>query len=507
MVTEANDSLAKNVIKNGMTIDKNVWTDLVESQLGVKIKYKWISKSDDENRTKIDLDIAAGDISDILFVTDITKVKQMASAGMLADLGAVYDKYASPLTKKIMGMAGKEAFLAGTYDGVLCGIPYTFGGAEDNTSPLIWLRYDWMKKLGLSEPKTMAELVKILNAFAAKDPDGNGKKDTVGLTAFKDLWGGLDGLEGFFNGYHAYPTIWVADSAGKLVYGGIQSEALKALKGLNALYRSGALDPEFGIKSQDKANELLVGGKAGAEFGAGWNPVWPLFQSHDKDNSVEWKAFRIPSADGKPVLVSMGSGVNGMYVVRKDYKHPEVLVQLLNLWFDKVYGERNEFEKYSNPPGDQNWEVWRLAPVAELMSHKNYNYTLQIIDALKSGDTSKMNAEAKGNYDRVVGYMKRGEQNNWSWATVFGPGGGYAAMKPYFDGNCFMVDKFVTAPTKTMEAKWATLTTMQNESYIKIIMGQGDPDKEFAAFVSNFKKLGGDQIIKEVNDWYSSLKK
>lgn len=48
-------------------------------------------------------------------------------------------------------------------------------------SMYIWIRTDWLEKLGLQPPKTMEDVLTISAAFVEKEPDGNGKKDTFGL--------------------------------------------------------------------------------------------------------------------------------------------------------------------------------------------------------------------------------------------------------------------------------------------------------------------------------------
>ena len=53
--------------------------------------------------------------------------------------------------------------------------------------------------------------------------------------------------------------------------------------------------------------------------------------------------------------------------------------------------------------------------------------------------------------------------------------------------------------TETMEAKWANLKKMEEETFAKIIMGKADIS-EFDTFVKNWQNQGGDQILKEIND-------
>jgi len=53
--------------------------------------------------------------------------------------------------------------------------------------------------------------------------------------------------------------------------------------------------------------------------------------------------------------------------------------------------------------------------------------------------------------------------------------------------------------TETMERTWATLSAMENETIMKIIHGEADISA-FDTFVDNWRKLGGDDIIKEITD-------
>ena len=43
----------------------------------------------------------------------------------------------------------------------------------------LWINKTWLKKLGLSMPKTMNDFYEVLKAFKTKDPNGNGSKDEI----------------------------------------------------------------------------------------------------------------------------------------------------------------------------------------------------------------------------------------------------------------------------------------------------------------------------------------
>lgn len=75
----------------------------------------------------------------------------------------------------------------------------------------------------------------------------------------------------------------------------------------------------------------------------------------------------------------------------------------------------------------------------------------------------------------------------------------------YIKNDQFIQEKFVGAPTPTMVERKTTLEKQQNEMFVKIILG--DPIDKFDQFVKDWKKLGGDQITQEVNEWYAATKK
>ncbi|MDF2651655.1 MAG: transporter substrate-binding protein [Paenibacillus sp.] len=45
-----------------------------------------------------------------------------------------------------------------------------------------YIRQDWLDKLGLQIPNSYDEMINVMKAFVEKDPDGNGKNDTYGMT-------------------------------------------------------------------------------------------------------------------------------------------------------------------------------------------------------------------------------------------------------------------------------------------------------------------------------------
>src|SRR4029453_7150072 len=62
-----------------------------------------------------------------------------------------------------------------------------------------------------------------------------------------------------------------------------------------------------------------------------------------------------------------------------------------------------------------------------------------------------------------------------------------------------IVNNEFTGTTESMIQKWATLSKLENETYLKIIMGQLDISA-FDDFAKKWTELGGEQVTQEVRE-------
>lgn len=501
-----------NVVENnvlgvlkGETLEDNRWSRLYKDQLGINIKYNWVVKGDvtaDQYLQKINVTLASGDLPDVIPV-NATQLKQLADSGQIEDMTALYNKYASPMTKEVMSQEGTSPFDAATFNGKLMAIPQLEASIE--RAMFIWIRTDWLQKLGLQPPKTMADVLMISKAFAEKDPDGNGKKDTYGLALTKNLWSGAMGLEGFMAGYNAYPNMWVEDNSGKLVYGGIQPSVKKALQELQNMAKNGEIDQEFGIKDGGKVAENIAAGQIGMEFGEQWNSIYPLQLNKNNNQNAQWQAFPIVSESGNTPKVPLKFSTTRFFAVKKGTKHPEAVIKMFNLHLEKNWGKTADFDKYYAPPEAES--VWQLSPVTPYPAKKNVEAFRAIDAARKAGDSSKLSGEPKtiqGKLDSFASGSKEGFAL-WGWERIYGKEGSMGVVDQYDKNNQFLMEKFVGSPTPTMVERKTTLDKLQTEVFVKIILGSSIND--FDKFVEDWNKLGGDKITKEVNEWYASKKK
>ncbi|MDR9855486.1 extracellular solute-binding protein [Paenibacillus sp. VCA1] len=495
----------------GEDIGNNLWTRTYKDELGINLIYDWVADnsggSESAYNKKLNLMIASGELPDIVAVNS-KQFKQLAEDGQLADLTEVFENYASPYLKDVAKQDEGMAMTSATIDGKLLGIPGFNGNITD--ANVLWIRSDWMKKLNLPDPKNMQDVFNIMEAFATKDPNGDGGKGVIGLAANKNIYDGFADLESFFNAYHANPNgTWIKDGSGQLAYGAIQPEMKPALAKLQELYKSGLIDKEFGAKDAAKEAELLGQNKLGITFGANSNPFYPFDDARKLNPDMDWKAYPIPSIDDKPARPSVGFPIGTYYVVKKNFKHPEVIVKLFNANFEKFYGKTGDWNKWSvtqDPVTKERLEAFKWPFVYGFPPNKDVPGRYEALKkAVASSDPSALNGEQQADYEAYQAF-KNGDQSKWSTVRQAGPtDSSFAVLNYYKENDLLYTNEYRTSlQTPTMTLKWSTLLNLEKEMITKIIVGA--PLDEFDKFVENWKKSGGDQITKEVNEWASTSK-
>lgn len=130
---------------------------------GIKVDYKPVVDFDKLLQQRA----ASKNLPDVT-INDMGSLGNYQSQGLLQPI----DKKALAGTSEITGTAWSGA--VGT-DGKVYGIPFS------RQAQGMFIRKDWLAKVGMKAPKTWAELLDVAKAFTDKDPDGNGKNDTYGL--------------------------------------------------------------------------------------------------------------------------------------------------------------------------------------------------------------------------------------------------------------------------------------------------------------------------------------
>lgn len=488
----------------GESLDKNRWLDAYRSTLGIDLKWKFVTTGA-EYPEKLSVAIASNDIPDVM-VVDATTFQSLLDNNMLEDLTEVYDKYASKTTKSALSetSTGKAAMEMASRSGKLYGIPETSATVAEKAR-MLFVRTDWLDKLNLPEPKTVQDVIKIAEAFATMDPDGNNVKDTYGLAVAKSfLFADFGDLSGFFNGFHADPNIWLKDASGKLVHGVIQPGMKSALLELQNMFSKGILSTDLAVNTVESEWDAAINGKLGMSYGVIWSPAQPLNMNIEADPEADWKAFPIVSADDKPAMPRGGSPTGDYYVVKKGYSNPEAIIKMANLFVEHFYNIP-ESKLIADKKGDGTISLIGMALIQTFNPDSTMKIAMDLSEALKTKDPSKLNKGLKSTYDLAVGFPQ--DRKAWLTYRMYGDQYGSYNVANYYDkNNLLLLNAYAGPPTPTMISNNKILRDLQTDVFTKIIMGEAHID-EFDNFVEQWKKLGGDQMTKEVNEWYAANKK
>ncbi|MET3849103.1 extracellular solute-binding protein [Paenibacillus sp. OAE614] len=301
----------------------NVVVKEIEKRTNTKLNITWVSPNNYAD--KVNVTLASGDIPDLMLLDNAftAQVRTMVAQGALWDLTPYIKDYPNLMKfPKETWTNTKQA------DGKNYGIPRVRpveGGG------FVYLRKDWMDKLNLEVPKTIDEFYDVLKAFVEKDPDGNGKDDTIGYASFVDQ-SGMASLGQLQNVFTKTNGDWSLVD-GKLVNVNLLPGVRDALVWMNKAYREKLLPEDLATLKNSQAKDLLKAGRAGGfqdTVEAAWEPTEELRKTD-------------PKADFLPLVslngyVNRDSGFFGMYAIPKTV--PEAKMKKLLELMD--YGASDE---------------------------------------------------------------------------------------------------------------------------------------------------------------------
>lgn len=230
---------------------------IIKDKLGINLIITALPSSETDQDTKINAAAAANALPDIFMCGDncfqlLSKQKVLAS---------VDDMFAM-MPNRTAKLYDKDARKHSTVNGVCYGLDQP-GTIVRNEGILI--REDWLKKLGLSVPKTTDEFFEVMKAFTFQDPDGNGRQDTYGLGAYIELKPMCEGLgarfDPWFGAFGVAGTWTMAKEAPGLNIN--KPEYYDALVFLKKIIDAKVIDPNWTAYKKDDYRASWKQGKFG----------------------------------------------------------------------------------------------------------------------------------------------------------------------------------------------------------------------------------------------------
>ena len=479
------------------TYTDNAYTRYIKSVINVQ-NVDAFEANDNQYDTNVSMAISMGSLPDIMVVSSQDEVEQLVGAGLIEDLTESYNNCISDRIRKMYESYGDSLKDMVTYDGKIMALPET--NITDGPN-LVWLRKDWMDKLGLSEPHTIDDVVNIVKHFISEDPGNNGEDasgtpNTVGLAVDTDVTGECL-LDIIFACFGAYPKQWIMNDDGEIVYGSVTDEAKEALSYINSLYNQGVIDNDFLLRTSTNICELIENGLCGSFFGPWWAPNNPLANAVSKNPDADWQPYLIATDSDGTTSYHSQNPCYKYVVVRKGYEHPEIAAKMISVMFDKVRFDCTDSEEF------KNYYQLNVEPTARPLSiNVDYNNALSIcyrnIDATISGRKNPDSLELleRSFYDACSEYIKNANKTSTQWAAYMSR---IKACSLIAQDNIKVVDSLYFKTTDTMKSHWWRLKAKEKEAYLKIISGEEDISY-FDTFVKEWNEQGGQIITSEVSE-------
>lgn len=483
----------------GDTYENNAYTRFIQEVLNVQ-NIDYFEENDNQYDTTVSMAIQSGDIPDIMVVSSYEEVALLIEYDMIEDLTDAFENCMSSTIKAIYDSYGSSIIDNVTFDGKIMAIPET--NITDGPN-LIWLRKDWMDKLGLEEPKTIYDVEYIISRFLEEDPGNNGEGKTVGLVCDLSLCGecGYSSeylLDIIFSTFGAYPKQWIYDEEGNITYGSTEPEAKEALEYINSLYNKGILDRNFLLRTNSNIIELIINGQCGSFFGPWWAPNNPLMEAVAANQDSQWMPYLIQTEDDGRTSYHSQNPSYKYVVVRKGFEYPEIACKIISVIFDYIRYEQTDNVEF------MDYYKNNVDPTARPLSiNVDFNNALQIcydnISKALSGEKKPEELEflEKSYYEACVEYMKKPDgATPEEWAAYTSRITACALMD---EDKLNVVESLFFGTTETMSAQWWKLKDMEKSAYLKIVTGETSLDG-FDKFVEDWMANGGEKIIQEVRE-------
>ncbi|AFH60329.1 ABC transporter substrate-binding protein [Paenibacillus caseinilyticus] len=170
-------------------IESNRWTKWLNENGPANVTFVPIPRTDPAQKWNVLF--ASQSAPDIIHEFDPNILNPLIDQKQLMPLDELIEKHSVEYKQLLKDYPGLKKVTTGR-DGKI----YKIGRVLES-SPLnaLFIRTDWLKALNLEVPKTTEELYQVAKAFAERDPDGNGKKDTYGIAL---SWRSENVIDGMF---------------------------------------------------------------------------------------------------------------------------------------------------------------------------------------------------------------------------------------------------------------------------------------------------------------------
>ena len=484
-------------LPKGETYENNAYTRYLREYFNIQNKDVFEEKNDQYN-VSVSVAMSSDNLPDLMLVGSIEDLRQLVALDLIEDLTKSYENCLTDRIKDIYASYGEGIIDGVTFDGKIMAIPET---NIDDGPNILWLRRDWMDKLGLESPKTIEDAETIVQAFIEKDPGENGEGKTVGFVCDPELSGecGYSSeylMDIVFAANGAYPKQWIEDENGEVSYGSVLPQAKDALAKLKSMYERNILDQNFLLRTSVNNIELITKGLCGSFFGPWWAANNPLMEEIENDPEADWEPYYLTADYQEKNNVYTSFSDNKYVVVRKGYEHPEIIMKIVSVLFDY-----SRFEDKENADEINSYFGLNVDPTARpLVINVDYNEAIynvtKDIRRVIAGTQKESNLSAleKSYYSACIKYLSGEDVTAEDWAAYKSR---ISAVGVLVDGNYKPLQRQYLEESDGEVPN--ILASLEKNAFIQLIMGE-QPMDYFDTFVQEWYAQGGQELTEKIRE-------
>ena len=302
----------------------NVVVQEIEKKTNTKLEINLIPDAEFVN--KFNVMVASNSVADVVKTPGYEFFNYIPQA-VFMDITKLVEEHGKNLKEKVPQQAWEKV----KYNGKLYVVPsYNWPGKMVNVA-----RKDWLDKLGMKAPTNLDELREMYKQFTYNDPDGDGIKNTYGLTTANEINSNSlpDTFVPIFGAFGVMPGMFF-EKDGKAYPASITPEYKAALEYIGQLYNEDkVIDPDMFILKTDQATQNLVQGRSGS-FAGWWSIPQQSLMVQKKMKSVnpnaEWEIIEpVKGKDGKNGFRASNM-VNYSAAISANCKNPAAAMKLMD---------------------------------------------------------------------------------------------------------------------------------------------------------------------------------
>lgn len=525
----AQEKMTLTWLGNNPPLEDDTWGEKAFEEL-FNVDVQIIRATDDSQKNTL---FASGNIPNYIDVmsSNISAVASLNEQGIISPISLEMIQTYMPKYYAMCIAKDPLFFNYATIDGQIMAIPRM--SVVDPVPLGAAIRADWLKAVGIEKvPSTIEELEAALVAFTENDPDGNGKKDTFGMSAAGGETTGTAYsrflFPSIFSAYNVSPYLWQVNDKKELQFGFTTEACRNALTTLHKWYTMGIIDPEFVTDSHRNSGKDVSLKFASGKTGYMDNVSFDDYE-YDNDghvnakwvaNNASWQEYFANNAEAPDLY---------KYLCTSDFDSAYIDPYYINLAPVSVDGVPGSYVAGGNV---NNYFCIGVTSTQEQMIK-----ILQILEQLATDDASYINhfgpegEEWIWNEDKTQrlynvdwvnhpNYHPQGQKSGKGWClwpmywsnidligSVYGPRQAqrYEHVMPLFNSFPSITEKLLTSLPAQNEYP-ETCTTFISNYLIKAIRGDVDIDQTFDETVAAWNAQGGAEMTKQANEWYHSLK-